>query len=823
MREVTGSISADLNMESSSANCVHCGTPSPLGDFCCSGCEAVYQLLHDCELDRFYELRSVRDRELAAPALQKVPTYLYLDDAGFQNDFVVDHGEGLKRVDFLVAGIHCSACVWLLENLPKVCPAVVSARIEFQKRRLEIVYSSSAKLSEIAQQICRLGYEPRPYQEGERSALFEQESRALLYRLGVAAVSAGNCMMIAISLYQGIFSGIEERYAAFFVWVSAILALPAVTFSSWQFYRSALGGLRGGFLHIDLPISIGIILGYTLSIVSAIRGETAVYFDSITMLVFLMLIGRYLQHRALATAIEKQDQVCALLPQSTTRVTNKGVEEEVFIGSLSVGELVRIKSGEVVPADGELVSQSAKIDMSVFSGESLPIVKSLGDGVFASARNLGDAFDLRILKAPDDSRVSAFLSRTIVNKSAATEALLDRISRSFVFTVLTLGVLAFGYWSVAVDVSTALEVLLAFFVVSCPCALGLSAPMLGAKALSEASKRGILVSNQNAFERSYDSKQVYVDKTGTLTERSGESSKVFSKLVAGGWDRDAELPIDAARALYALESGSNHPISSAIRELLSSRGVEALAVQRSQQNGISGITKEGIRAGVGNQAFIEEHFLDLRDEIQRVSASNESPVYFVFGNELWSLSLREQIAPGAKQVIRELHDAGKEVIILSGDTKHAVDSIGKQLNIEKAYSELSPEEKRIFIEREAGSSIMVGDGGNDAAALSTAGLGVGISGGVEQVMKVADVYISTGRFSDFGVFFRAAIRLMRLYWLCFSFALLYNIVAGGIALFGYMNPLVAALLMPISSLSVIAFAISMNPFESEVQSSQGAL
>jgi Cu2+-exporting ATPase len=809
-----------------SVPCVHCGTPTiSTGDtpaFCCSGCEHVYAFLHDAELDDFYSIRSDSDRENAIPAALQEGSFAYFDDPTFAEDYLRKGEDGLQEISFFIEGIHCTACIWLLEQLPHVCPMVLRARLNYSTSQLTIGLSVDAKLSEIARVISSLGYTPRVIQEDAYEQEYRKESIRLLYRLGIAAVSAGNCMLIAVSLYEGAYSGMEQGFALLFTLLSALIALPVVLYSAQPFYRAALNGLRQKRAHVDLPISIGVVGGYLLSCISVLRGSDAVYFDSISILVFLMLTARVIQRYTLKRVSDMRTQLRGFLPQSVWLLQD-GVEKEVYREALQPQDRIIVRSGERVPADGVLKSQSAIIDTSVLTGESRPVPAASGDLLYAGSINIGDPIELSVEKPPRESRIHSFFSSSkqqigsaIARQgSRAPTKHIELLSQWFVSIVLIVAIGCFSYWAVSVDLAHASEVTLAFLIVTCPCALGLAGPLLLAKAVANGIGHGIFVSDPNGFEHAVRGDTFFFDKTGTLTD----SSKLQFSLMEyqeGRWCALDVLPSHLGQIVLALEKDISHPIADTFRRVLSSPESGVVLQEREvHRTGISARDPQGVTCSIGSREYFHETFPSFSEAVEQLS-HDQGVVYFQAEGLLFAFLFQERLQEGAEDFISWCRSRlKKKIVVLSGDDPAAVQRIGQKLDIDtqNLLGGLAPEEKAERIEGLSAHSIMVGDGANDAPAFQVAELAIGLRGGAEQLLSVADVYIQSGTLRDLRRFFVASLRTVRTLRWSYTFSVFYNVIVGVAAVFGQISPLLAAILMPLSSFTVISIAVLSNPFK----------
>lgn len=810
----TGNVSLQ---DSSESICRHCGTSLPEGgthgSFCCAGCATVYAFLQECDLEKFYQLRSEEEKKLARPPKEGSTAFSYFDDPTFHDAFVRVISADLSEVSFFIEGVHCTACIWLLEKLPILNSAVHSARLNYSTSKLTVQFKTSAKLSEVAQAISSIGYTPRALEENAFEEEYRKESLQLLYRLGVAGVSAGNCMMIAVSLYEGSFSGIESRFKLFFIGLSAVICLPVLLYSAQPFYRAAIQGLRAKRAHVDLPISIGIIGGYLLSCLSAFRGSDAIYFDSIAILVFLMLAARSIQRYSLKKISDLRSQLRGFLPQTVTKLSD-GKTIELYREALQPGDHILIAPNERVACDASLVSQGASIDKSVLTGESRPIDAHRGELIYAGSKNLGGEIELVVERAPKDSRIHSYFS---ASKQSAFSSVttgpsksIELIAQWFVTTVLFVASVTFLYWTLTTDLFTAAEVTLSFLIVTCPCALGLATPLLLSKAVVDGIQSGVFVSEPNSFELTARAKHFFIDKTGTLTSAEG---RTFStrRWKDGSWRDCRDISEDERSIILALEERNFHPIADTFRRSFTNTpGKREFSTIKTERLGISGTLFDGTEVVIGHHSFILDHSPTSQEALSEYS-SDYGTVFFCHKETLLAFNFKESLKDGAIQLVQLL---GEKLSILSGDDEAAVKSIGGELGLPENHlsGDLSPEDKSNEVASTPGITVMIGDGANDAPAFHAATVGIGLRGGAEQLLSVADVYIKSGELTDLLSFLSASKRTVFVLRSSYAFSLFYNVAIGTIAVCGGITPLLAAILMPISSFTVIGIAAGSRPF-----------
>lgn len=773
--------------------------PEATEQFCCNGCRAVFKMIHAQGLQAYYMLRG--DEE-AAPAQEVVGHYEELDGSNFLARNCSARPDGLMTTELYLEGVHCSACLWLVEKSLGHLPGVAEARLNFTQARLQVTWQpTSLKLSEIAEKLAGLGYPPHPARL-DTTDLTKREERRLLIRIGVAGAVMGNVMLMAFALYGGWLSGMSEEFQTLFRWGSLVASLPAVLYSGWPFYRSAYNGLKNGLLHMDLPISVGILTGFFSGAANTIRGQGEVYFDSVCALIFLLLVGRLLQLKQQRRASDSSELLYALTPSTARRLGDDGEAQPVTLDALQVGDLVEVQAHEMIATDGVVVQGQSAVDLSLLSGESMPVEVAVQDQVWGGTTNLQDTLVIKVSQAVRDSRVAAIAE--MVSQAAEARApvvqLADRVAGWFVAAVLLLAAATFTIW-LSLDAAVALDHTVALLIVSCPCALGLATPLVMSAAIGKAARRGILARSGAALEAlgSLRGGTLFFDKTGTLTHGRME-------VCAFAGPKWVQAYVAAA------ERSSTHPVGRAL--------CQAFEVQEKLQvSDFESVCGGGVRAQVadksiliGSAKFVLEQALadtDLVAEVDAWSLDGLTPVWIAIdGRVLGAVGLADRLRSEAKESVQALTARGFEVHILSGDHPAVVASVGRALDLppERCHGAQTPEEKLAKVEAyvSAGPVLMVGDGVNDAAALAAATVGVAVHGGAETCLEAADVFLQRPGVRPLVALVVGARRTVSTLRVNIIFSLVYNMAGVALAMTGHLNPLVAAVLMPLSSLVVVS-------------------
>ena len=777
--------------------CTHCGLPSQ-GVFCCTGCQVVHEAIARHGLEQFYALR-----DQSAPAHTTDHRYSELDDPAFERVHVRRLAEQRASAALYLEDLHCAACVWLVEATSRCVPGVVELRVDLGRGRTDVTWDPTAvSLSAIARHLDRLGHVPHPYRGLDLDARRRREDRALLIKLGIAGAAAGNLMLLAIALYAGLFGAMHAADTAFFRWASMVVAVPALGFAATPMFRTALGALRARRLHLDLPLSIGILAGLGWGAANVIRGTGEIYFDSLAMLVFLLLVARWIVLRHQRRASSAAELLIALTPTRARRQHGDAIEE-VPIAAIASGDVVHVRASETIPVDGTVVHGSSLVDVGLLTGESRPVDVATGSQVHAGTVNLTAPIAVQATAVGDATRVGALAHNIarLSTRKAPIERLVDRLAGRFVVIVTSAAVATFVTWCALASPAVAAEHAMALLVVTCPCALALATPLAVTVALGRAARHGVLIKGADALERLATPGTMFLDKTGTLTE---------GRLAPVSWHGDVD-----ARALAAtVESASAHPIARALAGLAPALGAPRDVVEQLGR-GVRG-TVQGRRVVVGSPGWVREQCRRARGDVDGWIADaarrGETPVAVAVDGAIVAVAgLSDPLRANARAALDKLARLGWRIRILSGDEPRVVANIGQQLELPAVvcYGSITPELKREIVEAARGNGpvAMVGDGINDAAAIAASTCGIAVSGAAEIAIEAADVYLrssSIDAIAETASGARATLATIRRN-LCLSLA--YNLVAGVLAITGLVHPLGAALLMPASSLTVLTSSL----------------
>lgn len=811
------------------AGCFHCGLPFTgvrhavtVGgisrDTCCRGCQAVAETILANGLAAYYDYRSDDHRSAPAPA-PEAPHRL-LDQLGVydlpdvQQGFVRATDDGaMREAALLLEGITCAACVWLIERRLRQMPGVAQVGINYATRRARVAYDPArAQLSAILAAIVEVGYDAQPYDVGRSDAALGRERRTLLKRLFVAGFGMMQVMMYAYPAYIDD-GAMTDDIAQLMRLASLVLTAPVAFWSAVPFYVGAWREWKTRRLGMDTPVAIGIVGAFVASVYATWQASGDVYFDSVSMFVFLLLGARYLELGARAKAAQAQERLVRLAPAVAERYPDypaSGLTQSVAVATLVAGDHVLVRPGAVFPADGVIVAGASAADEALLTGESRPVPRHAGDRVTGGAINLRSPLTVRVERVGEDSVLSAIvrlMDRAQTEKPPLATAA-DRIAQVFVASLLLVTLAAVGVW-LTIDPARAPWIAIAILVVTCPCALSLATPAALTAATGALYQAGILVTRGHALETLARATDFVFDKTGTLTQ--GRMGIARTRVLG-------PLGADECRALAAaLEAQSEHPIArafAATRTQTAASGLRHVAG--------CGIEAQvaGRRVRIGTASFVGAlHGVPLPGGVAEFA---DDATLVLLGDEqgwLAVYALDDVLRPEASVVIAALQRAGKRVHILSGDHSARVAHVAAALGIEHVRGDARPEDKLEYVralQRDGAIVAMTGDGVNDAPVLAQAHVSAALASGTQLAQVSADVVLMGDRLTALTDALAGAQRMGRIVRQNLAWAVVYNAVALPLAVAGWVTPLVAAVGMSVSSLTVVLNALRLLPRHGKV-------
>lgn len=787
--------------------CFHCGLPADNSicatinnveqNFCCVACKSVAQAISLGGLSEFYQYRD----ELNSKPESLNVDFAYFDQQALQQSFVKEISEKTFEAQLSVSNMSCAACAWLIENFLAQLKGVEKVGVNVTTSRLNVTWKKTeVPLSFLMSELHRIGYQAQPYRASEANERRQRESKLALMRLGVAGIGMMQVGMYAIALHAGDVQSMEESWRWFFRWVSLVVATPVVFFSARPFFESAFRAIKQRHLNMDVPVSLAIGLAYVASIFATLSNQGEVYFDSVSMFTFFLLLGRFVEMRARHSSAFVLEDVSRVLPLAVDRiVTAKNTTESIPIELLERGDCVRVFSGNVIPCDGEVVEGKSYVDESMLSGEAEPIEKTLGDKVYAGTHNIDSNFTLKCIEKGDDTKLAVIgrLFDEALMARPKTVSMADAIASKFVLAVLILTSVVAGIWY-WIEPGRALWVSLSVLVATCPCALSLATPTAITAGTLAMKRMGLLVLSSRFVETLSHIQHVVFDKTGTLTQ----GKLVINKIIQ--LDVDAEISDqDIARIAATLESASQHPIAHAFSHITPLYAASDL--ENNVGNGVRGVI-EGYeyRFGKVTYAIPGEELAYPGNGIWLLLSRNKKAFAWV--------CLGDQEREGLETVKKEFNQRAFDVSIVSGDRKENVQPMAEKYQWHWR-AEQQPEEKLSHIKElqsDGKKILMLGDGINDVPVLGGADLSIAMGGATRLAQTRADAILLSNSLAclpnimDLNAKIKAVIR-QNLAW-----ALVYNATVLPVAALGLLPPYLAAIGMSASSLLVVLNAVRLS-------------
>ncbi len=792
--------------------CFHCGLPIAPGDdysvtilgeprpMCCPGCQSVAQTIVDIGMESYYQHRE-QCPPGSSPATELVPDFLdglnNWDDPALQESFVHQLPEGSREITLLISGITCAACVWLLEKHLNDQPGVLRCHVNMGSSLAVVSWNpDQISLSGIIKAIAHVGYKAEPYTPVQQEENIKRENKQALTRIGVAGLGAMQVMTYAVSLYMGAFEGIDPAHERFLRWVSALVATPVLFYSGIPFLQGALRSLRNRHLSMDVPVAIALCFAYFSSVWATLTDGPEVYFDSVCMFVFFLLVGRYLEMRARHRSQNTGIRLSHSQIQTALKLDAEDRPQLVPADKLIPGDRVLVKAGEIIPGDGLIIEGDSSVNESMLTGEHLPISKQTGDPVTGGTLNVEQPLTIEITTLPKESTLSTLkrlLQRAEADKPA-TFLLADKIASHFVLAVLITSAAVYSYWWFH-SPQDAFWIMLSVLVVTCPCALSLATPTAITAATARLSRMGFLATRSHTIEALRKVTDVVFDKTGTLT--LGQFQLVDT-IVGPGQSKDHVLGLAAA-----LESVSEHPIAQAFHSYPKTGGVTNLRI----------VPNQGVQ-GDGNLRIGKPEFAAPAG--QAPTPPDNTGQWVLLADEQQVLAwfrIEDQLRADAANLVQQLQQVGKRCHVLSGDSSGHAEQVAAQLGIQSVNSNASPDDKLAYIRslQQSGACVlMVGDGLNDAPVLAGADVSIAVAGSSDLAKVAADGILLSQSLQPLHGILTLIEKTYRIIRENLAWAVLYNITALPLAAAGFIPPWASALGMSASSLLVVLNALRLS-------------
>ncbi len=780
----------------SSLTCFHCGEDcddivlvKDQKNFCCQGCKLVYEVLSENELCNYYELES-HPGESQKSKSGFGNRFDYLNDEDTQRNLLDFQNEDESHVTFFIPLIHCASCIWLLENLYHIHNGILSSRVDFIKKKVQIKFlNEKLNLAELVRLLSTIGYEPQinlSDLEQKASAVFDKRT---VQKLAVAGFCFGNMMLFSVPEYFSEAKLIDENFRGLFNYLNVVLAIPIVSYAANDYYQSAWNAVKQRQINMDVPIVLGIIALFFYSLWEIFAHSQAGYMDSLGGLLFFLLLGKLYQQKTFAT-LEFDRDYKSYFPIAVTKISQNR-EEVIPLTKLKVGDMILVRNEELIPADAVLLSDQASVDYSFVTGEEIPVPKQKGELIYAGGRQKGEAVLLTVQKSPSQGYLTDLWNNEVFdqNKEKHLEPLSLKISAIFTWIVLLIAFGTFAYWSF-LDLSIAVKTFASVLIVACPCALAMSTPFTLGNTLRIFGKSGFYLKNASVVEHMALIDTVVFDKTGTLTDPAN------AKVAYSG----EELSQRTKSILKSMVQRSTHPLSSRINHWLGvQKGLSLEYLDEIKGEGIEAVYKGQI-IRLGSAAFT-----GYRTQVER----NGGNLVFltIEGLEIGFFHINSGLRTTAEQVMNTLR-ADFKLHILSGDYSHEQMSLEERLGKDIVFNfKQGPKDKLNYIKKlnASGRTLMIGDGLNDAGALQESEVGVAISDRVSHFSPASNAILDSHQFGRIPAFLSFAKSSRLIIKASFILSFLYNLIGLSLAVQGLLSPVICAILMPLSSISVVIF------------------
>ncbi|MCC5946583.1 MAG: heavy metal translocating P-type ATPase metal-binding domain-containing protein [Bernardetiaceae bacterium] len=798
-------------MTKTQTHCTHCGDLCNDKDiikeqdlqFCCAGCQTVYHILDQNNLTDYYKIE--QNPGINPTQANSKNRWEYLDEQNIRTQ-LIDFSDGnLTKVSFYIPSIHCASCVWLLEKLYRLHDAVGESSVNFPKKQVYIsFYENEIKLSELASLLTALGYAPSiradKHLNKEKDAEQKGMDKAFYMRLGVAGFCFGNIMLLSFPEYIGLEEAqMDSFFRQVFGYLNILLTLPVLLYSGDYYWRSAWGALQHRTINIDVPIVAGMIALFVRSFYEIIFEQGGGYLDSLAALIFLLLIGRWFQQKTFDNISFERDYR-SYFPLAATVREGEAIKSK-SISELKEKDILRIHNGELIPADAILLKGEGRIDYSFVTGESEAVKKEIGELIYAGGRQVGDIIEVQVSKSVSQSYLTRLWNAEPFQKDSTHEDLhsfTNRLSRIFTWVVLGIATAGAAYWYFTAGVAASLNVFTSVLIIACPCALALNAPFALGNAVRLLARRGIFIKSNLVLEKMAAIQHLVFDKTGTITHAERQAEYVGEPL------SEAELA-----AVKLTVAPSTHPISRAIHRTIADCPMAKLQkFAEHTGRGVEALVGEDLFVRVGNAAFTNADINLVDDQFRTVSFVE------INGKVKGFYALKQTFRADTSSLMERLRERGYQLSLLSGDRSD--ESLRLQQlfgQSEDLHFEQSPEDKMLYIEqlqKQGLKVMMLGDGLNDAGALKQSEVGIAISEDVHQFSPACDAVADAGSLAELPEIVHFSKLSMRIVYIGFAISLSYNLIGLSFALQNLLSPLIAAILMPISSITVVGLGMLLT-------------
>ncbi|WP_321468646.1 heavy metal translocating P-type ATPase [Halarcobacter sp.] len=780
-------------------------------NFCCKGCQGVFHILKDDGLDSFYEKLG---NKTIAPPIETNDDIERFDTKSFEDTFIKTTNDGYRQIDLIIEGIHCAACVWLNEKVLFETDGIISADINFTNNKAKIIWDEEKiKLSEIILKIRSIGYNAYAYDATVADEQAVKAKRDYFIRMMVAVFASVNIMMLGVAKYTGFFTGIDDEIKEYIHLGEFIFSTPVLFYSGWIFFRGAYFGLKNRILNMDFLVSSGATFTYIYSLFILFGGKGESYFDSVTMIITFVLVGKYLEVIGKKSAVDTLDKIKSSIPLEAT-VVEDGIKKAIALDNIKVGDVVEIRSGEKVCIDGKIISGEGTFDESSLTGESLPIFKKQGDVLYSGTINNDSLIRYEVTKTYKDSTLNSIV--TLLEDSLSSKPEIEykanEISKGFTLTIISLSILTFIVWYFfGIDLGFDYDntnhfeksfiVAISVIVIACPCALALATPIASLIGISELAKKGLLFKEAKFIETMAKADTLVMDKTGTITKGELKVKKA----------RILDNNIHKLNLMYSLLDSSTHPISKSVKKYLANK------YSNLELKNIYDVKSVQAKGVVGKYKNIEDktfHLLGGNIELLKENRINynfdsSSSVYIFAINRkvIATFELEDEIREDAKDLIDSIKQSGLNIVMLTGDNESVAKKVAAKVGIKSVVSGIDPIGKANYIKKlksEGKTVVMAGDGINDSVALASSDLSIAMGNSADITISVSDIVLLNSSLSSLKYAFIISKRTYKFIKQNLLLSLIYNSITIPLAMAGYVIPLVAALSMSLSSLLVVA-------------------
>ena len=794
-------------------NCFHCGLDIVKEDeiifdaknFCCNGCKTVYEIFSLNDMSCYYDF----EKSPGATPQDISGKYDFLDNENIVSKLLEFEENSTAIISLNIPHIHCSSCIWILENLQRLQKGISTSQVNFPEKKVRITYNPEVvSIKSIVYLLSSIGYEPyislENYETGSNNV-----DRSLTYKLGVAFFCFGNIMLLSFPEYFEVKEFWLDHYRGFFRWLIFALAMPSFIYSASGYYVSAYKSIKTRMLNIDIPIALGIVVMFIRSAFDIIMDYGPGFFDSLTGLIFFMLLGKMFQIKTYSFLSFERD-FKSYFPIAITKIKADASEESVPVYEVQKGDRLLIRNQELIPVDGILISEQAEIDYSFVTGEAIAINKKSGDKVFAGGKQIGKVIEMEVLHSVSQSYLTQLWSNDVFQKNVEQKhkTITDSISRYFTPILLLIAFISFGYW-IFIDANTAFNVFTAVLIVACPCALALTAPFTFGNVLRIMGKQKFYLKNALVIEQLAKVDTIVFDKTGTITTNKKSNITYEGTILS---DENLLLIKNVLRA-------SNHPLSRMLYDYLPIPILETKSASTTKKLKVD-YFEEIVGKGISSQIFGSTILIGSATFVEKIEDSllQQTSVHIkIDGVYYGKFVFNNQYREGLEQLFKIL-DRDYKIKVLSGDNEGERSVLEKLLpkGTELVFNQ-KPEQKLEFIKnlQNTGSNVMmVGDGLNDAGALAQSNVGISISENVNVFSPACDAILDASEFKKLNYFLKFSKNSITTIKMSFALSLLYNIVGLSFAVTGNLLPLVAAIIMPLSTITIVSFVTVMSSYYS---------